>query len=31
MAVIYTESYQSEGFTDYASAWEYYARNNPNK
>ena len=29
--LVYTESYQSEGFTDYASAWEYYARNNPNK
>ena len=29
--LVYTESYQSEGFTDYHDAWEHYARNNPSK
>ena len=28
--LVYTESYQSGGFTDYTDAWEYYSRNKPN-
>ena len=27
--LVYVESYQSEGFTDYKDAWTHYHRNNP--